>query len=244
MPRLCSSLLLSLVIASLLWSRADAVVILDDGLTHVVDDSRYASDSVRVEDSPDGSPTTLILAPGGVAAHLISSDTSRIEIAGGAVTDRIWVNAPSSLLVSAGSIFQVLAATGTIDVTGGYVDYLYLDYGTTTVTGGSIGSRFQVGGFSNAHIYGGDIDGLLVLYGGNAVVYGSDFAIDGVPQPLGQTNAVEGNVTGLYLDGSPFSFDFVEGLDAGGLVFVPEPSTGLLVITGLLGFGGWRRVRV
>ena len=25
--------------------------------------------------------------------------------------------------------------------------------------------------------------------------------------------------------------------------YVPEPSTGLLVIAGLLGFGGWRRVR-
>ena len=89
-PPLCSSLLLSLLsspaIALLAAPAAPADVILDDGLTHTVDDARYASEYVRVEDAPDGSPTTLVLVPGGVAFQLILSDTSRIEVAGGTAT--------------------------------------------------------------------------------------------------------------------------------------------------------------
>jgi hypothetical protein len=48
------------------------------------------------------------------------------------------------------------------------------------------------------------------------------------------------------LTGTPVgaSFTAPAGLNVGGLAFVPEPGTGLLVMTGLLGLAGWRRRRV
>src|SRR6185295_3378952 len=96
-----------------------------------------------VRDALDGSPTTLVLAPGAYASQLIVSNTSVIEVAGGTITGRIFVNSPATLEMSAGSIFEVSGATGRINLSGGNIDYLDTTHGITTVTGGTVSERFQ-----------------------------------------------------------------------------------------------------
>jgi streptogramin lyase len=82
---------------------------------------------------------------------------------------------------------------------------------------------------------------------------GNSFFITEVFQPTGVgvdgthvywANGGSGTIGRANLDGSDANLSFITGLNSlpiGIAVLVPEPSTGLLVIAGLLGLAGWRR---
>ena len=122
-----------------------------------------------------------------------------------------------------------------VSLSGGSIDSVYLNYGSTTVTGGSVNQRFQVSGFATAELFGARFPGVVIGYlGGRITVHGSNFAISGVPHAPGVVEAdiTSGNLTGLFPDGSPIDFTFARSGTA--LVLVPEPVTAVLVLVGLL----------
>ena len=75
--------------------------------------------------------------------------------------------------------------------------------------------------------------------GGTATVFGASFSVDGAPVPFGAVMPDSGELTGASLFGDPIDILFTRrafgGPGTGALILVPEPSTALLLVCGLLG---------
>ena len=68
-------------------------------------------------------------------------------------------------------------------------------------------------------------------------IFGSDFAVNGVPASFGDLPSGHGELTGALASGEMLSTDYCQGgsLCTGTITLVPEPSTALLLAFGLLG---------
>lgn len=173
-----------------------------------------------------------------------------VEIAeGGVVGDSLLVNGTSAVLVSGGSIprnpegipdapVRVLGADGsaTVTITGGHVGALVL-FGSSaaTVSGGSVTTADVSGSLT---VRGGILGSILAYGGGTVRIFGSGFAIDGVPAGLGEVEPAMGALTGTLLSRDPLDLvfsrvGFGEFPPGGILILVPEPSTALLAGLGL-----------
>jgi hypothetical protein len=106
---------------------------------------------------------------------------------------------------------------------------------TLTMTGGAV-NRIDLLLINHADISGGMVAEISVASQASVNIFGSDFAVDGVPVGLGLLSATSGTLTGTLLDGSVISTVFSRDQeDASTVELLPEPATaGLLAVGALL----------
>jgi hypothetical protein len=166
---------------------------------------------------------------------------------GGEVGDSVLVYESSIFTMSGGSILggpvpgvKVLGANdfSVLTITGGSIGAIVLfGASTATMTGGSA-PYVEIAGAA-LNLRGGRVDRIQVYDGGTVTVSGMNFAVDGVPVPLGAVIPDFGEVTGTLSSGDALDIIFTrrafDGPGTGILVLVPEPSTALLLTCGMLG---------
>ena len=196
--------------------------------------------------------STSFLMSGGSVLGDVNPRGAYVEISGGIVRGEIGVEGGGQVVMSAGSINGRLLSVGSSVVTmsgGSVVDY-FDARGSSAVEmrGGSVGSGVQARDSSTVTITGGLVSGDLEAYGSaNIILRGEDFEVDGVPVPLGPLEATFGTLTGNLRYGGTLYGNFFRqgapsGLYTGTITLIPEPGTGLLVMTGMLGLATWRRL--
>jgi hypothetical protein len=226
-------------------------VYFDDGLVHDID---YELDPVYVDYGAPGMGTTVNLLEGGVVGgNMEGFENCTINISGGSIPyGYLEAYGYTQVHLSAGFISDHLRARGYETVT------------QVTVSGGSIGSGGLWGSDnSQVHLSGGSIDSIIWAYensqfrisGGSIgtkviaehqaviTIYGSDFAINGVPFGYGELRSVLGGnhgsepirrLTGMLYSGEPIDNDFYIGQNASIILTpIPEPSLAILLV-GLL----------
>jgi hypothetical protein len=103
-------------------------------------------------------------------------------------------------------------------------------------TGGVVDGDLRVFGAARVAILGGSLFGdLFALEQSVTEIHGSDFNL-----PLGELGETIGRVTGMLLDGSPFSVDF-ERAPSATIRLVPEPGGQLLAVVALVTLSGVAR---
>lgn len=243
------SLLPGVGLLFLVGSESQATVVIDNGLAppnpaNVID--TFINEAVFVQ-----SATTVELVDGGQigdagSERFESFDTSTILMSGGLVFDDIFAHGSSMVMMSGGLVNSGLVSfdTSTVLVTGGTVSTGVFGDGTSVVTvvGGMLNSVTGLGS-SVVSIKGGQI-GQIGQVSGNAVVtvFGSGFALDGVPVDFGALQPIAGQLTGVLQSGEPLDAMFSREA-TGTLVLapIPEPSTSVLLGLGLLAIGINRR---
>jgi len=233
----------------LVVSRSQATVIIDNGLAPpnpaniintVIDEAVFVRSSTTVE-----------LVDGGQVGDQGSErfevfDSSSILMTGGLVWDDIFAHGTSSVVMSGGVVNSGLVSfdTSIILVTGGTVSTGVDGDGSSTVTvlGGTFGSVTGRGN-STVAIRGGLIT-IIGQVSGNSVVtvFGSGFALDGIPVAFGSLVPMAGQLTGVLQSGE--SLDAAFSRESTGTLLlapIPEPSTALLLGFGLIGLASQRR---
>ena len=113
-----------------------------------------------------------------------------------------------------------------------------------TMSGGTVGDSMSAYDFSTITMSGGVAGSdLFALDSSTFIFVGSGFKVDDVSVPFGELTALSGVLTGTLASGDPIDNVFYQGgydfgfgsLATGTMILAPEPGTGLLVMTGLLG---------
>jgi hypothetical protein len=177
-------------------------------------------------DSP-GADTTVALVDGGTALAVNVWESSTFIMSGGSILSGLESYDSSNITLSGGSVGSEVRAfnSSTIVITSGSV------FG---VKAGDTGSMVE--------IHGGSIADHLDPNGGTITVFGSGFAIDGVPVPFGPIMTSSGNLTGTLASGDGINNPFIINPSSGQIILVAEPTSVFLFATGLAGLA-WRSRR-
>lgn len=239
----CWRLLLSMCSVSLALGSPAFAILINNGLAppnpqNVIDHFLTSDvfDTVDVHDrfctpsddcsNPSG-PTTVAIVDGGVASNVLVYGNSHVDMSGGEVHGLyLAATDDASIIMSGGVVHSILEATGraSIELAGGYVDFQVRadDSSYLAIAGGTIG--------------GSSIADIRVLGSALIEIFGSDFAIDGIPVGFGDVSALTGQLTGTLGSGELIDNDFEHVLGAGTirLMPIPEPGAGLLLAAGLI----------
>ncbi len=250
---------------SILFGNSAHAITFADGLTHTIDaGNSYPFESVVVRDGAGAVPTTLNLVSGGMIGTgngnpLTTYNHSVVKISGGqwgatagffdssivSVTGGspgTMVAAGSSTLTFSGGTTDFLGGNtnSSITVLGGTIDRLFIEGASVatlyagTITG-NVGFAIETRGTTHLSIFGGGFPSLVSIDQSTVEIIGSGFNL-----PLGNITALSGTLTGSLSDGTPLNISFGRASTAT-ITLVPEPNTGLLVMTGILGLAAWRR---
>jgi len=239
-----------------------AIIVINDGMSHVIDDDTYASDSVYAQNvgcnvtvqdpcvSP-GAPTAIAFVPGGAVSGLAASESSSVTMSGGTVEYDLFAFGTSTVTMSGGTVWDDVTAYdfSTIIMSGGVVNDTVnpRDLAHITMTGGTVLTWLYSEGSSTLTMSGGWVaEGLRALDSSTITIVGYDFAVNGVPVPYGDLTDPVGRLTGTLASGETIDNIFYQGDGdyTGTIRLVPEPSTGLLLGLGLAGLALFhRRVR-
>jgi hypothetical protein len=179
--------------------------------------------------------TTVAITAGGVATNVFAHDTSHVEMSGGDVWGLyLAADGSASITMTGGTVHYLIEALGSSDISflGGYVDNQIRAWNDAhiTIAGGTIGSGY--------------LHQIRTFHSGSLIeIYGTDFAVDGVPVAYGDLTAVTGRLTGTLSSGDLLdnTFQRVGGNGTIRLVHNPEPGTGLLLGAGLIALARRRR---
>lgn len=180
----------------------------------------------RIVSDPD---TTVTIKGGQISQPGLNSHTIRghFEMSGGIVYGTS-LQVQGSMTLSGGSIQVPFlgSSTSSIVMTGGGFQNIpsMVFNGTLDVFGGSFGSSGP----------------MAVGATGNVDVFGSMFALNGLPISPGELTALSGTLSGLYESGNAFSWQFTRNA-TGTLRLIPEPGTAWLLGAGLAGLALRRR---
>jgi hypothetical protein len=151
----------------------------------------------------------------------------------------------SQITMSSGGSARNFSASDSSRVTmnGGSVSYNLLVYGSSqvTISGGRVGEVLGVQQSSLVNWSGGSV-GQYMEVGGMAAltIYGSNFAIDGIPFVFGEISSIFGGfygdepyrrLTGTLANGDIINNQFRIG-DTASIVLIPEPASILLLFFG------------
>lgn len=184
--------------------------------------------------SAPGPATIVALENGGrVGGGIVVHQTSELRIQGGQapspIDPTVTVAAldDATILMTAGEVGGLVAA----------------DASLVTVLGGTVGF---VDVISRLVYEGGQIGGITAFSGGIALIFGSEFAVGGVPVGLGPIAASDGVLTGRLRSGEAIALQFDRGVFSGidgHIILVPEAGTGSFAMTGLALLGAVGRIR-
>ena len=226
---------LNLVLATIVLlfgsSTTEAYTDFNDGGKHIID--YWTTASVRVDWQTPQAGTQVDVVFGGSVEFLKAYNDSLVNISGGSTRSRLetWDN--SQATVSGGSVFGVVTARSSLfTMSDGTIErYMSCNENSQVViSGGSIGSVssdwLAVHDNSQLLIIGGTIDVTLWAYdNGQITVFGSAFAIDGIPVDYGQYSGRYRwcKLTGTLINGEPLDCYFSIYDDAS-IILAPEPA--------------------
>ena len=181
-------ILILLLIIVCISAQTEADIFFNDGGVHNIDYAIY--DYVLVDWGTPEMYTTVNLLPGGsISDGLIAHESSRINISGGTVGFLDIVDSCQAV-ISDGTILTDMHASGScqVDISGGSIlEEMWINDSQVDISGGSIGSYLFTRGSGQVNISGGTIGNELQSFGESIVtIYGSDFAVDGVPFGYGE----------------------------------------------------------
>ncbi len=213
-----------------------ALVVYDDGKTHIIND--YGWNHIEVKDSPTGEPTTVNLISGAEICCIDAYGHSFVNISGGIV--REWFNGfdDSVISISDGSVDYLMTIRDDcqFSFSGGYLDNLEL-MGTAqaAMSGGEVHSYLQATENSDVIISGGTIragnggsSSLRAWFSSKIIIDGSNFNY-----PLGKIPEPSGVLACDLKYGGSLNNNFDIGSSAS-IVLVPEPATLLLLGLGVV----------
>jgi hypothetical protein len=254
-----------LLVTSFCLPNADATIYFDDGGIHNID--YKIVDNILIDWEAPGMQTTVNWLTGGatsisyqisaweeghmnilggsISCLLTAHDSSQVDILGG-VTHTLHAYDSSRITISEnGSIWELHALSSRrITISGGSVSRMFVnDGGQVDISDGGILTFLQINGTddSKMNIFGGQITAdIQVVANGVLTIYGSDFAINGVPFGYGEIPfsiyppAYDPYLTGILANnGSIHSNFYLQGLnDKIILAPIPEPATLLLLSLG------------
>lgn len=206
--------------------------VLDASNTSASDVFVVANDGCGGGDVPTceepGSPTTVDLATGAVVDTIASHQTSSIRIAGGTAS------------------FVLGRDESNIEITSGAVQSMALLEGAAGgISGGSLAAIEVVG--AALTVQGGVIGSVLVYREGALTIFGTGFSVDGVEVALGFLEALNGELRGTLASGEPLSMRFTRRTFSegdGAILLVPEPTSILLLSSGLVILARYPRARL
>lgn len=161
---------------------------------------------------------TVNLRSGDIQRALIGGDGSVVNVSGGSTGNQWKAQSGSTFNFSGGQIgtdFNALAGS-VVNINGGTFEEFVVEGGEVNITGGDLGPDFEADEGSLVNIGGGTFGDAVNFDSGSEVnLFGSNFLIDGVPVGLEidfmqdfTTDAQDAVLSGLFADGTPFSFDF------------------------------------
>ena len=233
----------ALVVLYFVLPNAVAGVLFCDGQTYNIDS--VINDTVWVENSASGEPTTVNLLPGGsIIETLRAYENSIVTISGGNIGVDLYAHDNSIINISDVSIDRHLYAcqNSNVSVSGGTIDGIYANNNSiVTISGGNIGTiGTGLYTYENAiiSVSGGMIGGTIFAgynqIGESVIIFdGSDFAINGTSVAYGifdtgGENSVHGTLTGTLANGGYLDNEFYIYADSS-IILIPEPTTLLLL---------------
>ena len=169
---------------------------------------------------PSGS--TVIVSDGGSIGLGVDLSNGILLIEGGTVAEGNqtfpggFSNFTNEVRITGGRVgaFFQLGSGTTLDLSGGEIESFGIFNGSTAdVFSGTITRFPDILNGGVARIYGGDVSFLRVFGGGEAHLFGSQFAINGqlitglTPNEAREITNRNVTLSGILSDGSPFSFD-------------------------------------
>lgn len=242
---------LTTALAAVLAAPAQALLVFDNGqATNVVDST--INDFIEVRNSPGpggGSPTTVtfnaganvtgtdsfddtvyvfdrsivVINDGQFVNDVSGYDRSSLTLFGGQFNDDLYVQNRAILTVNGGTIADDIEAINNSQVFlrgGSFGEDIEVDGATLTLSGGHLAAN----GVSNLDT------GLGVDGGGEIIIEGLSFFVNGVPAGSGLVSPIDGLLSGILADGTPFTEIPFDRNPGGGfstgairLVSIPEP---------------------
>ena len=163
---------------------------------------------------------TINLNTGEIKRALIAGDGSVVNISGGSTGNQWEAQAGSEFNISGGVMgteFTALADS-VVNISGGTFEEFVSEGGEVNITGGNLGEDFEAEEGSVVNISGGTLGNSTNFNSGRKVnLFGSDFRMNGVllddslvPGRRLEIAAEDGVLTGVFFDGTAFSFDFTD----------------------------------
>jgi hypothetical protein len=182
---------------------------------------------------------------GSIDCLLLAKDSSQVDILGGVIRILHAYESSQITISEDGSIWELHALSSRpIIISGGSVSRMFVnDGGQVDMFDGGVLSFLQINGAddSKMNIFGGQITSdIQVVSNGVLTIYGSDFAINGVPFGYGEIPfslyppAYDHHLTGVLANGGYIRSNFYLQDQNCKIVLVPEPSTLLLLGLGVL----------
>jgi len=191
----------------------------------------------------------VTISGGSIADELYASGSSLVTVSDGSIYGSLHAQNNGQLTFSGGSVRYELIVDGNSQVTvsGGTIlkGLNASDSSRVTISGGSIGEgspndetiRSRLHEYCQVTISGGSIGNYVDVYnGGQLIVKGSDFAVDGSSIEYGTYYSNwSGNLTGTLANGDPID-NWIDVYNNGFVTFaVPEPcALSLLFLGGLM----------
>lgn len=206
---------------------------------------------LEIRDGTQGQ--TTVKMNGGSVEDILALDSSRVEVAGGFLTN-LAIRSQSSALLRGGEVTILSLGDGAdLAMSGGrtFLVFAVNDSASAHVSGGIVQSGVGLSGNAKLDVDGGQWEGLLHATEDSTLALRNFQTIDGVGlwatdrsrvnlfASSTQFDPVSLALTGTWLDGQPFSIQLHDAETFGHVTIVPEPLT--LALFAAAAFGHRRR---